>query len=101
MKSMQHRTVPKNGDRLSTLGYCTMRLPTRMGRIDEERAIRQIPNAIDRGVNYIDTASPYHHGESERVVGKAIANGYREKVLLAPKLSPWDVRTHGDMDRIL
>jgi len=72
-----------------------------MGRIDEERAIRQIPNAIDRGVNYIDTASPYHHGESERVVGKAIANGYREKVLLAPKLSPWDVRTHGDMDRIL
>lgn len=101
MKSMQYRTVPKNGDRLSTLGYGTMRLPTRVGRIDEERAIRQIRSAIDRGLNYIDTASPYHGGESERVVGKALADGYREKVLLATKLSPWDVRTRGDMDRIL
>ena len=72
MKSMQYRTVPKNGDRLSTLGYGTMRLPTRMGRIDEERAIRQIRSAIDSGVNYIDTASPYHGGESEQVVGKAL-----------------------------
>src|SRR5690606_12992749 len=54
-----------------------------------------------RGVNYIDTASPYHGGESERIVGKALATGYREKVHLATKLSPWNVRTRGDMDRIL
>ena len=48
---MQYRNVPKNGDQLSALGYGTMRLPTKMGRIDEERAIRQIRSAIDHGVN--------------------------------------------------
>lgn len=98
---MQYRNVPKNGDQLSALGYGTMRLPTTMGRIDEERAIRQIRSAIDSGVNYIDTAMPYHGGESERVVGKALADGYREKVRLATKLTPWNVKKREDMDRIL
>ncbi|MEN6517374.1 MAG: aldo/keto reductase [Methanospirillum sp.] len=98
---MQYRRVPKNGDQLSALGFDAMRLPTRRGRIDEERAAAQIRGAIDRGVNYIDTAVPYHGGESERFLGRALQDGYRERVKLATKLPPWSVKTREDMDRIL
>jgi len=78
-----------------------MRLPTKRGRIDEDRATRQIRYAIDKGVNYVDTAVPYHGGESERFLGRALSGGYREKVKLATKLPPWSVKTREDMDRIL
>jgi len=101
MTTMQYRKVPKNGDQLSALGFGAMRLPTRMGRIDEERATRQIRGAIDQGVNYIDTAVPYHGGESERFLGRALQDGYREKVKLATKLPPPSIQTREDMDRIL
>jgi len=56
---------------------------------------------IDNGVNYIDTAFPYHGGESERFLGRALQDGYREKVKLATKLPHSPVQTRGDMDRIL
>ena len=78
---MLYRKIPKNGDELSILGFGLMRLPvTEEGRIDAPRAIRQIRDAIDRGVNYLDTAWPYHAGESENVLGCALADGYRDKV---------------------
>jgi hypothetical protein len=101
MTMMQYRTVPKNGDKLSALGFGAMRLPTRLGRIDEERATKQIWSAIDAGVNYIDTAVPYHGGDSERFLGRCLQDGYREKVKLATKLPPRNVNTREDMDRIL
>jgi predicted aldo/keto reductase-like oxidoreductase len=97
---VQYRQIPKTGDSLSALGYGTMRLPLRRGRIDEERATRQIRWAIDNGVNYIDTAFPYHRGESEGFLGRALLGGYRQKVRLATKL-PSRVKTRKDMDRIL
>lgn len=67
-----------------------MRLPTTDGvplsaNIDEKEAIRLIRHAIDSGVNYVDTAYPYHGRTSETLVGKALADGYREKVYLATK----------------
>jgi uncharacterized protein len=98
---MLYRTVPKTGDRLSILGFGCMRLPEKSGKIDEERAIRQIRHAIDSGVNYLDTAPAYHFGKSEQILGKALLNGYREKVRIATKLPHWEVRDAGDMDRIL
>jgi len=98
---MQYRQVPKNGDKLSALGFGAMRLATKRMSIDEERAKRQIRLAIDNGVNYIDTAAPYHGGESERFLGRALQGGYREKVKLATKLPPFSVKTREDMDRIL
>jgi predicted aldo/keto reductase-like oxidoreductase len=98
---MQYRQVPKNGDQLSALGFGAMRLATKRGRIDEERAKRQIRDAIARGVNYIDTAFPYHGGESEQFLGRVLQDGYRGKVKLATKMPPSNIKTRDDMDRIL
>ena len=98
---MQYRRVPKNGDELSALGFGAMRLPTKRGKIDDERATKQIRYAIDHGVNYIDTAVPYHQGGSEPFLGRALQDGYREKVKIATKLPPWKVTCREDMDTIL
>lgn len=98
---MLYRKMPKNGEELSILGFGCMRLPVRDGRIDESRAIAQIRYAVDRGVNYVDTAWPYHAGESELVLGKALQNGYRDKVKVATKLPSWMIKNRQDMDRYL
>ncbi len=98
---MLYRKAPKTGDDLSILGFGCMRLAQKDGRIDEERAARQIRRAIDGGVNYVDTAWPYHGGESEPFLGRALADGYRERVRLATKLPAWLVKDRADMDRFL
>jgi hypothetical protein len=98
---MLYRKVTKTGDPLSILGFGCMRLPQKDNRIDEARAARLIRSAIDQGVNYIDTAWPYHGGESEPFVGRALAGGYRERVKLATKLPAWLAKNRADMDRLL
>jgi predicted aldo/keto reductase-like oxidoreductase len=98
---MLYRKAPRTGDELSILGFGCMRLAQKNGRIDEERAAGQIRRAIDGGVNYIDTAWPYHAGESEPFTGRALAGGYRERVKLATKLPAWLVKNRADMDRFL
>lgn len=90
----------QHADGISILGYGAMRFPTKLGVIDEAAATRQLHYAIDAGVNYIDTAYFYHGGQSERFLGKALANGYREKVFLATKMPPWLVHTPEDQRRI-
>jgi hypothetical protein len=99
---MLYRIVPKTKDTLSILGFGCMRLPmTRTHTIDEERAIHQIRYAIDNGINYLDTAPAYHLGRSETLLGRALADGYREKVRIATKLPPWSVKSREDMEHIL
>ncbi|MGB3221575.1 MAG: aldo/keto reductase [Desulforhopalus sp.] len=98
---MLYRKMPKNGDKLSILGFGCMRLPTMDGRIDEMRAIGQIRSAIDKGVNYLDTAWPYHEGESEILLGRALKDGYRDRVKVATKLPSWMIKDRKDMDRYL
>ena len=98
---MLYRTVPKNDDQLSILGFGCMRLPGMSEMVDEKRARKQILHAIDQGVNYLDTAFPYHLGAGEPILGRILEDGYRDKVKLATKLPPWSVKQPGDMDRIL
>ena len=99
---MLFRKVPKTGEDLSILGFGFMRLPSKKGGgIDDERAIRQLRYAIDHGVNYVDTAPAYHLGKSEKILGRALADGYREKVRVATKLPPWSVYSNEDMNKIL
>lgn len=100
---MKYRAMGKLGIQVSALGFGCMRLPT-LGKheeVNEAEAIKMIRRAIDAGVNYVDTAYGYHGGNSERVVGKALADGYREKVYLATKLPVWLCESPQDFDRLL
>jgi hypothetical protein len=99
---MLYRKFPRAPMDLSILGFGCMRLPVQNDRqIDEPQATKMIRYAIDHGVNYIDTAYPYHEGQSEPVVGRALRDGYREKVQLATKLPSWLIAKREDMDRYL
>ena len=99
---MLYRKMPQSGDSISILGYGCMRLPLDVeGNIDEPRATAMLRSAIDRGINYVDTAWGYHDGGSEPFVGRALGDGYREKVLLATKLPSWLVESPSDMDVFL
>jgi len=81
-----------------------MRLPVLNGKydaVDRDNAISLIRKAIDSGVNYLDTAYPYHNGQSETVIAEALKDGYREKVFIADKLPSWMVQKRADMDHYL
>ncbi len=74
------------GERVSRLGFGAMRLPVNAdGSIDEQQVFAMVDLAIQGGVNYFDTAFPYHGGLSEVVLGKALARYPRETFLLATK----------------
>jgi aryl-alcohol dehydrogenase-like predicted oxidoreductase len=80
---MEFRTLGRTGVRVSPLCLGTLNFG---GPTPEPESIRIIHHALDSGINFVDTANMYVRGESERVVGKALAEGRRDKVILATKV---------------
>ena len=109
---MLYRKLGKIDVNVSILGFGCMRLPIQDGSgsgadifdpnkgIDEKEAEKMIQYAIDHGVNYFDTAYPYHSGKSEPLLGRAV-KGYRDKVMIATKLPVWLVKEKKDFERFL
>lgn len=107
--TMRYRTFGKTGEKVSVLGFGTMRLPildNDMSKIDVPAAMRLLSHAIDNGLNYIDTSWPYHGdiykgGSSEPFVGEVIKSLGRDKIYIATKLPIWAVNSRADMDKFL
>jgi predicted aldo/keto reductase-like oxidoreductase len=101
---MEYRRFGELDWKVSALGFGAMRLPVigeDRSKIDEPEAAKMLHYAIDQGVNYVDTAYPYHDGSSEHFLGRALQGGYREKVRLATKLPCWLVKAADDFDKYL
>ena len=91
---MEYRKFGSIDWKVSALGLGAMRLPTKklLPRVDWDESIKLIRHAIDKGINYIDTGWIYGLGASEKVLGEALKDGYREKVFLVTKLPMFLVR---------
>ena len=98
---MLYREFKKINKKVSLLGLGCMRFPENEdGSVKEQESIEIIRSSIDSGVNYVDTAFTYHGGKSEKILGKALKDGYREKVLLADKMPIWIAKDEDSMKSI-
>ena len=98
---MEYRMMQNINAKTSLLGFGCMRFPLNQdGSIDEEETFAMLDKAYQAGVNYFDTAYPYHGGASEPVVGTALARYPRESFYLATKLPIWEVKTIDDVKTI-
>ncbi len=98
---MQYRTVPSTGDSVSVLAFGAMRLPQKDGSIDRPAARAMLDHALSAGVNLIDTAWPYHMGESESFLGEALEPYPRHTYFIMTKLPSWLVEKAEDMNSFL
>lgn len=97
---MQYRRMGSLNWKVSALGFGAMRLPVDdENNIKEQEAINMIRYGIDHGINYVDTAFPYHQKQSEPLVGKALKDGYREKVWLTTKAPMWLINKERHFER--
>lgn len=93
---MEYRSINENYQP-SLLGFGCMRFPLNaQGNIDEAEAEKMLDTAIAHGVKYIDTAFPYHHGDSEPFVGRVLKKYERSSYYLTTKLPMWDLKTLDD-----
>lgn len=107
---MLYRNLGKTGKKVSILGFGCMRLPILNGnpeRINIPLATKMFHHTIDQGVNFVDTAYPYHGvstaggGKSEIFLGNVLKDGYRDQVYLATKLPSWLVQKKDDFNLYL
>ena len=103
---MQYSKYGKTGMNVSAFGMGCMRLPqitTASGKseVDFDEVTKMVRYAVDHGVNYFDSAFTYHGGLSEAALGRALKDGYRDKVMIATKQPLRVVKTEGDIRRNL
>ena len=101
---MKYRKMGSLDWKVSALGFGCMRLPPRKInklRAETDKSIEVIRYGIDLGINYIDTAWPYHLGDSEKIIGKALKDGYRDQVYLVTKLPMFLVTNAKHFDSFL
>src|SRR6202034_3330426 len=82
---MEHRLLGRTGVSISKLCLGAMMFGD-WGNKDHDESVRIVHSALDAGINFIDTADVYSQGESEEIVGKALAGGKRDDVVLATKV---------------
>jgi predicted aldo/keto reductase-like oxidoreductase len=102
--SVQYRSFGRLDWKPSAVGFGAMRLPTidnDPAKIDEAESTRMLRYAVHHGVNYVDTAYPYQRENSERFLGHALQDGYRERIKLATKMPCWKIEEADDFDRVL
>ena len=102
---MNYRTFPKIDDcKISAIGFGLMRLPLlpNSEEIDKEKTRELVKLAINQGINYFDTAYPYHNGNSETVFGEIVKEeNLRDKIYIADKMPVWNVEKEEDFYKIL
>ncbi len=101
---MQYVKFPKLGIDVSRFGMGCMRFPKKSDSegksiINENKSIKMLRYAANNGVNYFDTA--YAYGDSEKVVGKALGEGLREKVIIATKIPVWKIEKPEEFESYL
>lgn len=98
---MEYRKFEKLGIAPSLLGFGCMRFPlNKDGSICEPEAEKMLDTAIAAGVTYIDTAYPYHNGDSEPFLGRVLKKYDRKDFFLATKLPVWNVKTLDDAKQL-
>ena len=98
---MEYRNLEHLGVSPSLLGFGCMRFPLNEdGSICEPEAEKMLDTAIEAGVTYIDTAYPYHNGDSEPFLGRVLKKYNRKDFFLATKLPIWNVKTLEDAKRL-
>jgi aryl-alcohol dehydrogenase-like predicted oxidoreductase len=93
---MIYRDLGTTGEKVSAIGVGGWHLS--LPKVDEDLAIRIVRDALDRGINFLDNCWDYNDGESERRMGRALLNGYRDKAFLMTKI---DGRTKAEANRQL
>jgi aryl-alcohol dehydrogenase-like predicted oxidoreductase len=81
---MIYRTLGSTGAKVSAIGVGGWHLA--LPNVDEDLAIRIVRDALDRGINFLDNCWDYNDGESERRMGRALLDGYRDKAFLMTKI---------------
>ena len=99
-RKVSRRKYRKTDLTVPLLGYGLMRLPQKNGKIDRELAQQLVDTAMAAGVNYFDTAQPYHNGESQQFIGEAMKKYPRDSYMLTTKLPLWSIRTLAEAESI-
>lgn len=98
---MQYRPMGRTGVNVSALGFGMLRLPMLADgkTVDVNQTVDMVHRAIEGGVNYIDTGRVYLGGQSELAVGKALANGWRDRVYVTSKMPWWIMERPEDFEK--